>query len=1043
MDANTFGTAAYLQSKHAELQQKWAIHSERIEELWRFLAPNQREAVFRAGVQQGNVLKHPKDRSVFRAFALFPEMNVRDIKDSPDYFMNHFEFRAATGLMHQYRVGLKGAKGDHQVVAESMAANNVQSKRTIGHAPMSFKDEDHYGEIYKVKDEEDYRKIFDDLVPAAKAGIVVPRGVGELILERQCYLFQHLCVMADNILKLGSIIDDGVKEYITPEEEARLAFSAYPDDKKPQPICVQDLITTAVDRKISFEAHWDLYHSNPEFLANAVNLRYSTRPHLVPDEKGRRMPLTSDEHVSRAIFEIVHNSIIGIAIWDMLSALFQNFIEPSEDLQQDIILQEISNICHYEYDRVRKDFKRFVQIGSGSKHFKRLSKVFDNGTPRVALKSIPDRVIKDDPQLHYILRLCQPENGAVQAVHWNNLIAQLHHNQPLERDKLEEWEFEALGEVSLTINLVNTVIESLELPSASAKKGLMYISKLKELMARLEPLKTHTNLRRLPISLDDLKDPQTAREALSIVDRSSEYYAGGSMVALYQNLNKEFLEDLEVQLQEAKGTKKAKGKRSSTKSAAPHGSTPQPQGIQADKAQSHDLSLASLSRKLALFFKTKSKVATDYETIPDWGNSAKLESSDRPYLSNESETSTEQDVPTYSSSPSEVEALDSLQQQPTTPADLASIESPAPEGPSMSASARSSTRTELEMSSQAQMPTESHTSPQMETSVGVDASEVLSTTVESESPANTALPITTTESEAGEVEQKPVEESESSADALHADLEKSLEATTVEDELFIGPDPYAELSTSTIMDVFAELDLSDPEPADEPEFSAELGTHTEPCTTAAELGIESEANIEMATTELELRTEVDASAELKVPEGLGGPGSDSFDENTQPEPSQQMDVPLDSGSRIEPEMPASEHIKLHSHHPAEPETSIQSDTSEEATPGAFKVSPSTLQVFSTIFSALEEFEANSGSQPGPEYSIKWLEFGTAMKEVGFSILPSLGSLYTFVPDEASDVALFLTLYRPYRSVIHGDGLLLLALRLKLLYGWNKGTFQAE
>ncbi|RAO73294.1 uncharacterized protein BHQ10_009306 [Talaromyces amestolkiae] len=964
-NANTFGTAVYLQSKHAELQQKWATHSDRVADLWRFFAPSQREAVFRAGVKQGQVLKDPKDRSMFRAFALYPEMNVRDIKGSSDYFLNHFEFRAVTGLMYQYRIGLKGAKGDHQFVAESMRVNDVRSIHDVGNESMLFLDEDKYGDVFKINGEEINKKILAELAPAIKAGMVVPRGVGELILERQCYLFQHICVLVDNILRLGSIIDDGVKEYITPEEEARIAFSAFPDKKNPQPICVQDLITAAVDRKMSFEAQWDLYRSNPDYLANAVNLWYSTRPDLVPDEKGRRMPFTSDEYVSCAIFEIIHNTVMGIAIWDIISALCQIRIEPSEDIQQDIILQEISNICHYEYDRVRKDFKRFAQIGSGSKHFKRLAKVFDNGTPRVVLKSIPDRLVKEEPQLHYILRLCQPENGPIQAVHWNNMIAQLHHNQPLERDKLEEWEFEAYGEVSLTINLVNTLIVSLELPSASAKKGLTYISKLKEVMARLDPLKIHTSLRRFPIFLDDLKHPDTTVEALSIVDRFSEYYAGGSMIALYQNLNKEFLEDLEVQLQEVKGPKKAKGKCSSTKSAEPYGSTTQRQGIHADLALSYDPSLASLSRKLALFFKTKSKVATDFndfKTTTEWGNSANPESSVWPDTSNEFETSTDQDVPTYYSPPSEAEAFDCLQKQPTTPEDIPRIESPVPKEPSKSASLKSSTRTDLEMSFHAQMPAESDIFSQVDASVRVDASEVLSTTAKSKSsgsPGPSARPNTPTKSETGEVEQEPAEEPELSADALHASLEKSLEATTTEDELFIGPGPYVQLSTSTIMEVLAGLGLSDSDPADEPEIFP------------------------------------------------------------------------------------SEYIKLDSNHTAKPETSTHSDTDEDITPGTFKVSPRTLQAFSTIFSALEESEADSGSQPGPEYSVKWLDFGTAMKEAGFSILPSLGSLYTFVPGEASDVPTFFTIHRPYRSVIHGDRLLLLALRLKMLYGWSKETFEAE
>jgi hypothetical protein len=999
MDANIFGTPAYLKSRHADLQQKWVTHSERVEELWRFLTPSQREAVFQAGVKHGKVLKDPNDQSMFRSFALFPEMNTRDISGSPDYFLNRFEFRAATSLTHQYRIGLEGAKGDHQVIMESMVVNEVHSKRDFGNELMFFMDEDKYGDIYKAKGEEDYKQVLNDLVTAVKAGVVVPGGVGELILERQSYLIQHLCVLADDILKLGAIIDNSVKEYITPEESARTAFSTYPKDLEPQPICVLDLLTAAIDRKSSFEAYWDLCRSDSAFLANAVNLWYSTRPDFVPDEKGRRMPLASDEYVSRAIFEVIHRAVIGIAIWDILYALVQNFLEPLDDPEQgDIFLQEISNICHYEYDRVRKDFKRFAQVSCGSKHFKRLSKVFDNGTPRVVLKAVPGRVIKEDPQLHYILRLCQPENGVAQAVRWNNMLQQLHHNQPLEQDKLEEWEFDALGEVSLTINLVNTFITSLELPSASPKKGLRYISKLKELMARLEPLKTHTKLRRLPISLDDLKDPDTAKEALSIVGRFSEYYAGGSMVSLYQNLNKEFLEDLEVQLQEAKGTKKMKTKQSSTKSAGARHPTTQRQGVQAGKAHPSHSSLAKMSRDLVSFLKAKSKVPTGFQSPDEWGISANPEPSARPDTFNELDTSTDQDVPTYSPTPTEVEVLNYLLQQSPQPQTLADTATTEPLACEISAALDSSTE-----------------------------------------PGLSARSVTPTESEASE--QNPVEDLELSAEAQlqadadaqpHADLEETTESTTAENELFIGPDPYAQLSTAAIMEVIAELDLSGSQTSEQPEISAELNTRTT---------ITMEASAGKETTE---DVNPEASAELKVPKGLGEPGSDPSAENTQPELFQEPDVLPESESRTEPELFASEDTsKLESEAPIEPETPTKSDTVEEPSPEVLKVSPSTLEVFATIFTALEESESNSGCQPKPEYSIKWLDFGAAMVDIGFTILPSVGSLYTFVPGKDCDQATFLTLHRPYGSVIHGDGLLLLALRLKLMYGWGKETFEAE
>jgi hypothetical protein len=219
MEAKIFGTPAYLKSLHADLQRKWVTHSDRVEMLWRSFTPSQREAVFRAGVKQGKVLKNPSDRSVFRSYALIPEMNIRDIAGSPEYFLDYFEFRAATGLTQQYRIGLESAKGDRQVIMESMVVNKVALDRDFGNELAFFMDEEKYGDRYNAKDQDDYTRVLNGFAPAVKAGLCVPRGVGELILERQSYTIQHLCVLVDDILKLESIIDESVKKHKTPEEQ--------------------------------------------------------------------------------------------------------------------------------------------------------------------------------------------------------------------------------------------------------------------------------------------------------------------------------------------------------------------------------------------------------------------------------------------------------------------------------------------------------------------------------------------------------------------------------------------------------------------------------------------------------------------------------------------------------------------------------------------------------------------------------------------------------------------------------------------------------
>jgi hypothetical protein len=80
------------------------------------------------------------------------------------------------------------------------------------------------------------------------------------------------------------------------------------------------------------------------------------------------MPLLTDKYISIAIFEMIHNAVTGAAIWALLYRLLQLLVDRSNDqVYRGIILQEMSNVCHLEYGRVRGLFKRHMQTGSGLK----------------------------------------------------------------------------------------------------------------------------------------------------------------------------------------------------------------------------------------------------------------------------------------------------------------------------------------------------------------------------------------------------------------------------------------------------------------------------------------------------------------------------------------------------------------------------------------------------------------------------------------------------------------------------------------------------
>jgi hypothetical protein len=108
---------------------------------------------------------------------------------------------------------------------------------------------------------------------------------------------------------------------------------------------------------------------------------------------------------------------MGPANWNYLCRLFQELQNSqSSRAKRNIILQEVSNVCRLEYQRVQMLFKRHVQAGSGSKYFERISGVFDAGNPKVITKVEPEALTRNCPRLHYTLRLCQTETDAYAAI---------------------------------------------------------------------------------------------------------------------------------------------------------------------------------------------------------------------------------------------------------------------------------------------------------------------------------------------------------------------------------------------------------------------------------------------------------------------------------------------------------------------------------------------------------------------------------------------------------------------------------------------------
>ena len=537
---------------HQDLVRKYKKHGSSIDTFWRSFDRNQRARCMKAGAADGVVLKHPTDRSLGNVYKFLPEWNLRDITDpNSTSLLDILKHRATHSPSEQYAEGVNGGPGDHEAIVNSM---RTQGLRHID----DFKDcwtffiDGRYGSSFKIVQEKE--QTLAGFAPAIEAGYCIPQSVGELVLQRQMYLLQGLVIMIDDILEEGSKTRKKkpiAKPYDDSGSAAHLASALGALTRAPsRKLSLPDIVAMAEDQRAALQERLDLLSIEPIVLAHDVNICFFSRPELVPDEKGRIMPVHTDKYISAAIFEAVHNAVRNSAIWNYLTRLLTILESTKDKAYRPIILQELSNICHLEYGRAQAEFKRQVQTGLGPKWFKRMCNVYNKaGDARVVVKGNPEDLMREDPQLHYMLRLCQPETTAAKAVDWVKKLSDLHNSHPSELERLTEREYAGFGNLAVIVAFIHEMSPVISMPSLSRKKGQMFVSRSQDLDAELSEVKKNVDLLDFAVPIDNLLEPGMAEAALKALDDFVVEKAGSELGFLYQDLIEDCVLYLEHQLE--------------------------------------------------------------------------------------------------------------------------------------------------------------------------------------------------------------------------------------------------------------------------------------------------------------------------------------------------------------------------------------------------------------------------------------------------------------------------------------------------------------
>ncbi|KAF5001070.1 hypothetical protein FGRMN_1264 [Fusarium graminum] len=555
-----YSSSLMLKELHSDLARKYKTHGAKVETAWRSFNRLQRAKCMKAGMAEGAVLKTSTDTSLGNVYKFIPEWNLADIAEpNSNLLIDILKYRATKSLPEQYSEGVNGSPGDFALIDEMTKKKNLRHVNSFTNC-YTFFYEEKYGESIQVSSEH-LDEVLASLRMAIDRGILIPQALGELILQRQITLLQCLNVIIGDILEEGSQTRNKGQSNKQSKKAptAPLSKSATTPAVKLSP---REIIASAQDQMSSLEEYLSLLRSEPTVLCPGVNIQFFGRPELVPDEKGRSLPVYTDKYVSSAVYETIHHAVQGIAVWESITGLIELLEKSAIDkLYKTMVLQELSNMCHFEFARVQALFKRQVATAMGSKWFKRLSNVYDNaGNAKVSLKGKPDELTRSDPQLHYLLRLCQPETTLNKAVEWMQKLSDLYKSHPLEREKLAEREARTLYDVAAIVALFQDLSSAFSLPSASRKKGSLFVTNLQGVDVELSQFKKDVDLRDFAAPIDNLLEPGVAAKALDVLDQFVTEKTGTKMGSLYQDELEKTFQCLAEQYRQAKDKMDKDGK---------------------------------------------------------------------------------------------------------------------------------------------------------------------------------------------------------------------------------------------------------------------------------------------------------------------------------------------------------------------------------------------------------------------------------------------------------------------------------------------------
>jgi hypothetical protein len=579
-----------LSQRQSDFSARYKKHGPAIERYWQSAHPGELSFVMRipylASILYGREYRGEDLRLMEE---IVPELVWKECAQHPcrpEFFLEMMKHRATASLEEQCSSGVNHGRGDIAIAKDCDTIQNggwhrwqqrpgqKENWTLLYGVPGKWK--------YGTHIQGDHPSVHDSSADPMMGTHTVPQLVGEVVLLRQESMFESLFLVMEAILALASDSRSSDKRPTKADLGAPLASAFSTLRVKPQPVEVslEDILAMAQDQRETMGGYLNLQTTQPTVLVHVVFNNFHTQPAMVPDEKGRALPVFTDRYISLAVFDVVHGATKAAALWTYIHQLLERLKATEDRSYRLIILQEISNVCHLEYDRAQAALKRQVQMGSGAKCFRRVNNCHDKaGNPRVNIKGELNLKLlsNSNPQLHHLLQLCKTETTAVKALTWVQHLSGFHETQPAQQDDGTEVE-DALYDMVMIVSLIKDLSSTLSMPPRRKKARISV--KIQALDEELTRLKDQVDLRDFVVPISNLLEPGVTKCALEALQRFVVNMTGTEFGFLYEDLIQDALANLDAQYDYEQNKPKPVSYQASTTPASP---TPETRAQLVDK----------------------------------------------------------------------------------------------------------------------------------------------------------------------------------------------------------------------------------------------------------------------------------------------------------------------------------------------------------------------------------------------------------------------------------------------------------------------------